>query len=133
MRLVCEDEGTIKNLGIVDSYFGGKNCYHAASFAGIGYLNSVIENCFSDSSVVGSMYCGGIVGQTTGKISNCYYIGKITANSTYSNAISSDKYNRGTLENCYYSSECSLTSSRAEAKSRSNSQVVRFAFCLIKR
>ena len=116
--LFAKMKGTIKNLGIVDSYFGGKNCYHAASFAGIGYLNSVIENCFSDSSVVGSMYCGGIVGQTTGKISNCYYIGKITANSTYSNAISSDKYNRGTLENCYYSSECSLTSSRAEAKSR---------------
>lgn len=110
--------GTIKNLGIVDSYFGGKNCYHAASFAGYGGSNSVIENCFSDSSVVGSMYCGGIVGETYGKISNCYYIGKITASSTYSNAIVSDYYNKGTVENCYYSSECSLTSSRAEAKSR---------------
>ena len=108
--------GTIKNLGIVDSYFGGTK--HVASFAGYGYQNSVIENCFSDSSVVGSMYCGGIAGETTGKISNCYYIGKITANSKYSNAIVSDYYNKGTVENCYYSSECSLTSSRAEAKSK---------------
>ena len=108
--------GTIKNLGIVDSYFGGTK--HVASFAGYGYQNSVIENCFSDSSVVGSMYCGGIAGETTGKISNCYYIGKITANSKYSNAIVSDYYNKGTVENCYYSSECSLTSSRAKAKSR---------------
>ena len=114
--LFAKMKGTIKNLGIVDSYFGGKNCYHAASFAGIGYLNSVIENCFSDSSVVGSMYCGGIVGQTTGKISNCYYIGKITANSTYSNAISSDKYNYGALENCYYLESCGLSTTRAVGK-----------------
>ena len=110
--------GTIKNLGIVDSYFGGKNCYHASSFAGVGYSSSVIENCFSDSSVVGSYYCGGIAGATEGKISNCYYIGKITASSTNSNAIVSDYYNKGTVENCYYSRECSLTSSRAEAKSK---------------
>ena len=60
-------KGTIKNLGIVDSYFGGKNCYHAASFAGYAVEGSVIENCFSDSSVVGYAYCGGIAGETYGK------------------------------------------------------------------
>ena len=64
------------------------------------------------------------MGQTTGKISNCYYIGKITANSTYSNAISSDKYNRGTLENCYYLESCGLSTTRAVGKQQSSLQAV---------
>ena len=95
--LFAKMKGTIKNLGIVDSYFGSEKCYHAASFAGYAVEGSVIENCFSDSSVVGYAYCGGIAGETYGKISNCYYIGKITADSTDSNAISRDKYNYGAL------------------------------------
>ncbi len=109
--------GTIKNLGIIDSYFGGRGGYHIGTFTGLGYDNSIIENCFSSTSIVGSMYCGGLVGVTYGKIKNCYYIGKITASTKYSNVIASDYYNQGTLENCYYSDECGLTSSRATEKS----------------
>ena len=114
--LFAKMKGTIKNLGIVDSYFGSEKCYHAASFVGYAVEESVIENCFSDSSVVGYAYCGGIAGETYGKISNCYYIGKITADSTDSNAISSDKYNYGALENCYYLESCGLSTTRAVGK-----------------
>ena len=113
--LFVKCDGTIKNLGVIDSFFGGSS-YHTATFVGVGYSNSVIENCFSAAIINGTSYCGGIAGQTYGKINNCYFMGKITADKTYSNSIVSDYYNRGTLENCYYLSDCNATSTRATAK-----------------
>ena len=101
---------TIKNLSIVDSYFGESSCYYVGSFVGNGSGN--IENCYSNATIVGLYYCGGIVGETYCTISNCLYNGKITAKGS-SNAIASDTYNYGTITNCYYNENCGLSSSRA--------------------
>ena len=103
---------TIKNLSIVDSYFGESSCYYVGSFVGNGSGN--IENCYSNATIVGEYYCGGIVGETYCTISNCLYNGKITAKGS-SNAIATDTYNYGTITNCYYNENCGLSSSRATA------------------
>ncbi len=106
--------GTIKNLYITDSYFGGGDLKRA-TFAGYGYESSKIENCGTDAIVVGGGDSGGIVAQTKGTVENCYFAGKITAGSN-SNAIVSDSinsYNTGTVTNCYYLDSCGLTSNIA--------------------
>lgn len=102
--------GTIKNLYITDSYFGGS--YDCGTFVGYGHSSSVIENCGSDAVINGNNYCGGIAGETFGKIENCYFAGKLVVGG-YSSAIASDYYGRGTLTNCYYLDTCGKTSERA--------------------
>ena len=108
------NKGTIKNLSIVDSYFGGENCSYVGSFVGYGYSYSNIENCYSNATTVGKYYCCGIAGETKGTVSNCLYNGKIKGTMN-SNAIASDRYNEGTITNCYYNENCGISSSRAIA------------------
>ena len=108
------NKGTIKNLSIVDSYFGKSSCYYVGSFVGYGYRYSNIENCYSNATIVGKYYCGGIAGIISDTVSDCLYNGKIIGN-YYSNAIASDTNNIGTLINCYYNENCGLSSSRATA------------------
>ena len=104
------NKGTIKNLSIVDSYFGENSCYYVGTFVGYSYGN--IENCYSNATIVGLIYCGGIAGTMKGTISDCLYNGKIKGTDN-SNAIASDRYNYGTITNCYYKENCGLSSSRA--------------------
>ena len=108
------NKGTIKNLSIVDSYFGGENCSYVGTFIGSNVSNSSVENCYSNATIVGKQTCGGIIGQNRGTVSDCLYNGKITGNNN-SNAIASDTNNIGTLINCYYNENCGLSSSRATA------------------
>ena len=107
-------KSTIKNLSVLDSYFGGTSCLKVGTFVGYDWYGGSIENCYSNATIVGSIYCGGIVGETRGTISNCLYNGKIIAEGK-SNAIASDTYNEGVLTNCYYNENCGLSSSRATA------------------
>ena len=108
------NKGIIKNLSIVDSYFGKSSCYFVGSFVGYGHSYSNIENCYSNATTVGKYYCCGIAGETKGTVSNCLYNGKIKG-TINSNAIASDRYNEGTITNCYYNENCGLSSSRAIA------------------
>ncbi len=108
------NKGTIKNLSIVDSYFGESSCFFVGSFVGCGYSYSNIENCYSNATTVGLYYCGGIAGETKGTVSNCLYNGKIKGTRN-SNAIASDRYNEGTITNCYYNENCGLTTTRAKS------------------
>ena len=108
------NKGTIKNLSIVDSYFGGTSCNKVGSFVGWAWNDGNIENCYSNATIVGKYYCGGIVGIISDTVSDCLYNGKIIGN-YYSNAIASDTNNIGTLINCYYNENCGLSSSRATA------------------
>ena len=103
---------TIKNLSIVDSYFGGNNCTYAGTFVAYNWNDGNIENCYSNATIVGKYFCGGVAGRTRGTVSNCLYNGKIKGFS-YSNAIVSDTHNYGTITNCYYNENCGLSSSRA--------------------
>ena len=108
------NKGTIKNLSIVDSYFGKSSCYYVGSFVGYGYRYSNIENCYSNATTVGLHYCCGIAGETKGTVSNCLYNGKIKSTRN-SNAIATDYKSYGKLTNCYYNENCGLSSSRATA------------------
>lgn len=110
--------GTIKNLGITDSFFGGSGIF-VGTFVGNGSGECVIENCFSSAVVQAGYLCGGIAGMTYGTIRNCYFAGKISVEDTSrnnENAIANDNNNHGTLENCYYLDTCGLTSERAGSK-----------------
>lgn len=107
--------GTVKNLGIINSYFSNDNGYHISSIAGYGYDKSNIENSYSNSVVNGSMYCGGISGKTVGSIKNCYYAGKIKADKI-SNALVSESDFKGKIENSYYLNSCGLTGEIAKPK-----------------
>ena len=108
------NNGTIKNLSIVDSYFGGNSCMYAGTFVAYDWNDGNIENCYSNATIVGQYFCGGVAGRTRGTVSNCLYNGKIKGFS-YSNAIVSDTHNYGTITNCYYNENCGLSSSRATA------------------
>ena len=108
------NKGIIKNLSIVDSYFGKSSCYYVGSFVGYGYSYSNIENCYSNATTVGKYYCCGIAGETKGTVSNCLYNGKIKSTRN-SNAIATDYKSYGKLTNCYYNENCGLSSSRATA------------------
>ena len=105
---------TIKNLSIVDSYFGGNNCTYAGTFVAYNWNDGNIENCYSNATIVGKYFCGGVAGRTRGTVSNCLYNGKIKGFS-YSNAIVSDTHNYGTITNCYYNENCGKSSTRATA------------------
>lgn len=78
------NNGTIKNVGIVDSHFGGKEYVGSVC----GYNNGIIENCYSsstykgdenDGGVFGEKYIGGLCGVNEGTIKYCYNSGKVEA------------------------------------------------------
>lgn len=106
------ENSVAKNISIVDSFFGNEKTYYCGSITGYATIAARIENCFSDASVKGLYYCGGIAGETKGYISNCLYVGKISGANT-SNSITSDSYREGKISNCYYIESCGLSSNRA--------------------
>ena len=88
--------GTIKNLGIVNSYFNG--IAEVGSFAGKN-SNGTITNCYSFASVKGSSYVYGISYlDTSGKISNCYFAGTVSSVIPISNTGAT----YSSVSNCYY-------------------------------
>ena len=68
---------TLKNIGVVDSYFNGKNAVGGISGSSSGDLleDAIIVNCYFTGSVSGSdNEVGGLCGYTDfSKITNCYY------------------------------------------------------------
>jgi hypothetical protein len=62
--------GTIKNLGIAESYIKGSFC---GSFA--GSFSGYMSNCYSTGWVRGERFIGGLVGYNSGDINNCYFAG----------------------------------------------------------
>ncbi len=93
---------TIKNLGVIDSYFYGKSSVGA--IAGLSNENSTITNSFSYGCLIyGDKNIGGISGTllNAASIYNCYNTSVVKGNNELIGAISS--HNTGTkAENCYY-------------------------------
>lgn len=110
-------DGTIRNLGITDSFFGSSKTRQTGTFVGYGYPKCVIENCFSTSVVEGDEECGGIAAKNTGTTKGCYFAGKISVNNYYSDAITT----YGTKENCYYLDTCGFKSVNSENDDRAKS------------
>lgn len=93
--------GTIKNMGIEDSYVRS-NQDTTGTF--VGYLkdNGSILNCYNKGTVYGRKSSAGIVGVSTGTVKNCYNTGSVNNNwNQFAGGIVG--YLNGYLENCYNS------------------------------
>ena len=108
--------GTVKNLAIVDSFFGGVNkSNYVGTFVGEGYAVN-LENCYSNAIIYASDYYGGIVGKTSvANIRNCLYTGtfRILGSSIYADPIVKKNSTDNSIRvyNCYYKGDCGLNSS----------------------
>ena len=90
---------TIQNVGVVNSYFNGKNAVGAVCGNKQG---GTIQNCYNNSTINGTQNIGGICGfnDGQGKILNCYNVGTV---GNVTNAGGVCGYNQGgTITNCYY-------------------------------
>lgn len=91
-------EGTVRNLGIVDSNISGKG-----DVGGIaGYNSGSILNCYTNTQInASSTNCGGIVGRNAGSIRNCYFTGVITSSDNNIGGIAG--INSSVINYCYSS------------------------------
>ena len=99
--LFNNNNGTVTNVGIEDSYFEG-----GITVGGIvAYNAGTVENSLSLATVKGNSNVGGLVGfnASNGVIKNCYSRATVKAETTdserYGKVVG---YNEGTLANCYY-------------------------------
>ena len=97
---VGNSSGIIKNLGITDSYFNGKESVGAVC----GYnFSGVIINCFSACYIdAAGNNAGGICGTNAGSISNCYNIGSVIANSDAHSICGKNNNDGGIIINCFF-------------------------------
>ena len=118
--------GTIKNVGVVDSYLWGRihvggvcgyndqgtmeNCYNKGTVSGAGdHVGGVcgdnrgtISNCYNTGAVRGDIKgSGGVCGSNSGTITNCYNIGAVSGNGNNCSVGGVCGVNFGTIANCY--------------------------------
>lgn len=98
------DVATIQNVGVVDSYFYGKNSVGGVCGSG---NNGSFLNCYNESEVKGSSYIGGICGNVDkGLLENCYNKGKITGLSVDTGGVAGVIGNNSvTVKGCYNTGE----------------------------
>ena len=92
------NEGTIKNIGVTESYIKGE--YSVGGVCGLNNtLRGTISNCYNTGTIRGNLEVGGVCGWKTGTISNCYNTGTINGNENVGGVcgFSGD----GTISNCY--------------------------------
>ena len=106
-------EGTIKDLGVVDSYFKGLS--EVGGVCGENY-SGTIEGCYNAGTVSGTSYndFGGVCGLNRGTVQNCYNKGKISGRACTGGVCGqnySAEANRpaATIKNCYNEGEVSGT------------------------
>ena len=121
LGLFGNNEGTIKNLGVVDSYLSGHdnvggvcgrnggsltNCYNTGPIYGVDYIGGVcgmnsgsLTNCYNTGNVRGYETVGGVCGGNPGTINNCYNTGTVSGNSYVGGVCGQTSE---TITNCYY-------------------------------
>lgn len=93
------NKGTIKNVGVVDSYFNGEN--NVGGVCGVNGGNATITNCYNTGTVGGKNDVGGVCGwNTNGTIKNCYNTGQVSG-TTCIGGVCGYNYS-ATITNCYY-------------------------------
>lgn len=100
--LFGKNECTIKNVGVIDSYFNAPQSAHVGGVC--GYNNGTIENCYNTGTVTGGTSVGGVCGnENSGTIQNCYNTGTVTGTETNANVggVCGLKISGG-IYNCYY-------------------------------
>jgi|GEM_PF-7028447 len=124
--------GTVKNVGVVDSWFCGKeyvggiagdnlgyieNCYNTGAVSGgnriggiAGDNNGYIENCYNTGAVSGGNRIGGIAGHVgmSSIVNNCYNIGSVSGSSNVG-GIAGENAALSYVYNCYYLDTCGAT------------------------
>ena len=104
------NSSTIKNVGVIDSYFkgdyyvGGVCGVNLAYFAATSIATATIENCYNKSYVSGSEQVGGVCGRNvassgTATIKNCYNTGEVSGTNNAGGVCGYNQYS--TVENCY--------------------------------
>ena len=92
--------GTVKNVGVIDSYINGYEYIGGIS----GYmLKGTITNCYFKGSIIANAYIGGICGLNSDTISNCYSMASIRGGE-YQGGIAGRVYDKDNV-NCYYLSD----------------------------
>ena len=94
--LFGHNEGTIKNIGITESYIKGNSYVGGVCGRNIG----TISNCYNSGNVNGYTYVGGVCGENYSTISNCYNSG-IVSGDWVVGSVCGDNWD-GTISNCYY-------------------------------
>lgn len=97
--------GTVKNLGVEDSYISGYKDIGAI----VGGNEGIVENCYNKDGEIRSDYytgspnLGGVVGYNGGTVRNCYNTGDITSTKNTSNGGTAGVVGANTnlIENCY--------------------------------
>ena len=103
------NEGTIRNLGIVDNNIKAKKISGNCNiFVGaiVGQNQGTIENCYNQGNISNNFIVGGISGRNNGTITYCYNLGNISGSTGSVGGISGDSlegnfsfcYNKGTLK-----------------------------------
>ena len=95
------NSGTIKNVGVVDSYFYGSDL--VGGVCGWTY-KSTLENCYNKGTVSSKGYAGGICGSVSeGTIRDCYNTGSVNG-TWYVGGVCglvSDEDDKSYIINCY--------------------------------
>lgn len=91
------NSGTIKNVGVINSYFG----WQYNSIGGVCGVNfGTIENCYNEGKVEGKGdETGGICARNDGTITNCYNLGTVIGEYGTGGVCGG---NLGIIKNCYY-------------------------------
>ncbi len=127
--------GTVKNVGVVDSYISGKNyvggvvgysmngtvesSYNTSTvessedYVGgvVGYfMNGTVKDSYNTGTVTGSRYVGGVIGENYGTVTDCYNTGSVSGNGSYVGGVMGE--NSNTVTNCYNTGNVVSNSSR---------------------
>ena len=99
------NNGIIKNVGVIDSYFKGKN--YVGGVCGDNW-NGTIENSYNTGSVSGSDWnIGGVCGHNyRSTITNSYNTGSVSGFRSVGGVCGDNYY--GTVENSYYLENCNV-------------------------
>lgn len=97
--------GTVKNVGVVDSYFNAEQ--NVGGICGFNQMGT-IANCYHLGTVVGNNVVGGISGYNHyAIIANCYYSGSVSitgSNAFYVGGVGG-LLHFGEIENCYFNKD----------------------------
>ena len=159
MGLFGYSSGTIKNVGVIDSYFKGyeyiggvcgynagtvKLCYsnsylygsNIGGVCGLNFPGAVITNCYSTGIIKGGENVGGVCGaNTNASITNCHNVGSLSGSTSVGSVCGN---NTGTITKCYYDNvKCTIkgingsdVSGQAEGKSTTQFQRGEVAYLL---
>ena len=93
------NQGTITNVGVVDSYFYGRD--YVGGVCGVN--GGTITSCYNTESVSGDNHVGGVCGFNTngGTITGCYNTGTVSGNGENVGGVCGNNDNGGTITGCY--------------------------------